>query len=90
MKILHWNYLIVIFCVMQLQDATTVNWMEQVTKQVLDGLKIYQTFIFTDDDDGSYAAKQENQLTSELSRRVPVIMINLRKLKMKNGNRALN
>ena len=90
MKILHWNYLIVIFCVMQLQDATTVNWMVQVTNKVVDGLKIHQTFIFTDDDDDGSYAKQENQLISELFRRVPVVMINLRKLKMKSGNRALN
>ena len=64
---------------MHLQNATTENWIERVTKRSLDGLKIYQAVIFTGDHVDSYA-KQENHMVSEFSQKVPVFIINLRKL----------
>ena len=89
MKIFRWNYLVVIYYVVQLQDATSVNCIELVTKKTLDGLKIYQTVIFTNNDINNYT-KEEDQLVSEFSRKVPIVMINLRKLKISRGNRAHN
>ena len=67
---------------MQTQDAACENLMERVTNQTLNGLKIYKAVIFTDDDVEGFA-KQENQLVSEFSRKIPVVIINLRKLRRK-------
>ena len=85
MKIVRWN-LVIIFCFMQLKNATTVNWVNHVTKKSLDGTNVHQVVIFINND----VMKLENEFLSAFSRRVPVLMTNLRKLKLLGGSRALN